>query len=248
MIVIPMAGLSSRFKKAGYVKPKYMLEAHGKTLFSHSLYSFKNYFESENFLFIALDVYGTRAFIDAECVKLGIKNYEIAILNSPTQGQAQTVYMGLNDAGVAPSTSLLIFNIDTFRPGFSYPDHFDINNVDGYLETFVGEGKNWSNVLPKESGDYAVALTAEKKEISKYCCTGLYYWRYARDFIRVFETYQQTSLSDVDAGEYYIAPMYNQLIAEGGDIRYSVISCADVIFCGIPSEYEDFLSLNVSSC
>ncbi|EOA0230274.1 capsular biosynthesis protein, partial [Escherichia coli] len=36
MIVIPMAGLSSRFKKAGYVKPKYMLEAHGKTLFSHS--------------------------------------------------------------------------------------------------------------------------------------------------------------------------------------------------------------------
>ena len=56
MIIIPMAGLSSRFKDAGYVKPKYMLEAHGKTLFSHSLYSFKNYFDSESFLFVALDL------------------------------------------------------------------------------------------------------------------------------------------------------------------------------------------------
>lgn len=242
-----MAGLSSRFKDAGYVKPKYMLEAHGKTLFSHSLYSFKNYFDSESFLFVALDVYNTRGFIDAECIRLGIKNYEITILDSATQGQAQTVYMGLKNTNVSPSTPLLIFNIDTFRPGFTYPDYFDTNNVDGYLETFVGEGKNWSNILPKEESSYTVALTAEKKEISKYCCTGLYYWRYARDFIRVFEAYQQTSLSDVDAGEYYIAPMYNHLIAEGADIRYSIIPCADVIFCGIPSEYEAFLDLDIVS-
>lgn len=247
MIVIPMAGLSSRFKKAGYVKPKYMLEAHGKTLFSHSLYSFKRYFESEKFLFIALDVFETRGFIDAECIKLGIKDYEVAILGSPTQGQAQTVYMGLKNASVLPNTPLTIFNIDTFRPGFSFPEHFDVNNIDGYLETFVGEGKNWSNILPKEEDNYTVALTAEKKEISKYCCTGLYYWRYARDFIRVFESYQKTSLSDVDAGEYYIAPMYNHLIAEGADVRYSVVPCSDVIFCGIPSEYEAFLNLNLVS-
>lgn len=31
MIVIPMAGMSSRFFKAGYTQPKYMLEAHGQT-------------------------------------------------------------------------------------------------------------------------------------------------------------------------------------------------------------------------
>ncbi|ECR5117115.1 capsular biosynthesis protein, partial [Salmonella enterica] len=33
MIIIPMAGLSSRFFKAGYTKPKYELKAHDKTLF-----------------------------------------------------------------------------------------------------------------------------------------------------------------------------------------------------------------------
>ena len=32
-VVITMAGLGSRFRKAGYKVPKYMIEAHGKTLF-----------------------------------------------------------------------------------------------------------------------------------------------------------------------------------------------------------------------
>ena len=56
MIVIPMAGLSSRFTKAGYDKPKYMLEAFGRSLFWHAVSSFSNYFDSEDFLFIARDI------------------------------------------------------------------------------------------------------------------------------------------------------------------------------------------------
>lgn len=241
MIIIPMAGLSSRFKKAGYKKPKYMLEAHGKTLFSHSVNSFHNYFDSERFLFIALDVDNTHDFIRSECAELGIKNFEIVILDEPTQGQAQTVYEGLTAANVAMDEPLLIFNIDTFRPNFTYPDYFDTTSIDGYLETFIGKGKNWSNILPKDENNHTVKLTAEKKEISKYCCTGLYFWRNAKDFIRIFNDYQQKSVKDLDAGEYYIAPMYNQLITEGADIRYSVIAHGDVIFCGIPSEYEHFI-------
>lgn len=75
MIVIPMAGLSSRFKNAGYTKPKYMLEAHGKTLFNHSVSSFQKYFSSEKFLFIALDVNDTYEFIRSECLSLGINDF-----------------------------------------------------------------------------------------------------------------------------------------------------------------------------
>lgn len=49
MIIIPMAGLSSRFFKAGYTKPKYMLDAHGISLFDHAVNSFKAYFKTETF-------------------------------------------------------------------------------------------------------------------------------------------------------------------------------------------------------
>lgn len=242
MIVIPMAGLSSRFKKAGYDKPKYMLEAHGKTLFSHSVGSFHKYFDSDKFLFIALNSEDIHRFIYSECINLGIKDFDIVTLDNPTLGQAQTVFQGLMFAKVAMEEKLLIFNIDTIRPNFTYPDNFDVTEIDGYLETFVGEGNNWSNVLPENEKNFTVKLTAEKKEISKYCCTGVYFWRYAKDFIRVFTDYQCLLPQDLDAGEYYIAPMFNTLIDEGCDIRYSVISNNDVIFCGIPSEYEDFKS------
>ena len=40
MIVIPMAGLSQPFTRAGYDRPKYMLEAHGRTLFDQAVLSF----------------------------------------------------------------------------------------------------------------------------------------------------------------------------------------------------------------
>lgn len=242
MIVIPMAGLSSRFKKAGYKLPKYMLEGQGRTLFAHSVKSFEHYFNSETFLFIALDVFDTEKFIHQQCEILGINNYKVVMLNTPTKGQAETVYMGVNKANIAKDESLLIFNIDTFRSGFRWPLEFDVTEIDGYLETFIGEGKNWSNVLPDNLNLQTVSLTAEKQEISRYCCTGLYYWRRCSDFSEIFEDYKERSLEDVDAGEYYIAPMYNELIKRGKDIRYTVVDRdSDVIFCGVPDEYDQFL-------
>lgn len=243
MIVIPMAGLSSRFKKAGFELPKYMLEAKGKTLFEHSVLSFEKYFGTEAFLFIALDVYHTGAFVEQKCQQLGIKRFQMVILDAPTRGQAETVYLGLKAAKVEADAPVTIFNIDTFRPGFVYPDTFDINEVDGYLETFIGSGKNWSNVVPDAKGSNRVELTAEKQELSEYCCTGLYYFRFAKDFINIAERDLDIDVTQMQGGEFYIAPMYNQLIGSGADIRFSVISETDVVFCGVPDEYYDFISM-----
>ena len=236
-----MAGLSSRFKKAGYDLPKYMLRAHGKTLFNYSVSSFEKYFSEHSFLFISLDILNTREFINKECQNLGITDYQIVILDAPTKGQAETVYRGLQQAKISINESITIFNIDTFRPNFKFPKEFDIEKVDGYLETFIGSGTNWSNVVPADESLQSVKLTAEKQELSEYCCTGLYYWRFWDDFCRIFENYQKKALSEMQAGEYYIAPMYNELINEYKDIRFSVIDNHEVIFCGVPEEYNEFL-------
>jgi len=135
-----MAGLSQRFTAAGYDRPKYMLEAHGWTLFDHAVLSFRDYFDRHPFLFIARDVGGTADFVRARASALGIADAEIAILEEPTRGQAETVEKGIRKANVDATTPLSIFNIDTFRPGYRFPDWID--ECDGYLETFVGEGPN----------------------------------------------------------------------------------------------------------
>ncbi|CAA0327572.1 Capsular polysaccharide biosynthesis protein [Alteromonas infernus] len=243
MIVIPMAGLSSRFKRAGFDLPKYMLEAQGYTLFEHSVLSFKRFFESEKFLFICLDVHNTVEFVKVKSEKLGIKKFEIVCLSHPTSGQAETVALGLEESEITDDERLIIFNIDTFRPGYQLPLNFDTNKVDGYLETFIGSGANWSNVVPESPGSSKVSLTAEKKELSEFCCTGLYMWKNFRLFFsEAFNKMKCKSLNELDGNEYYIAPMYNYIIETGGDVRFSVVDRSDVVFCGVPEEYEQFRS------
>ena len=242
MIVIPMAGLSSRFTKAGYELPKYMLELNGLTLFEHAILSFEKYFATEEFLFIALDnEFGVKDFILNKVRELKIANCRTVIFPEPTRGQAETVYLGLLQVGY-DDVPMTIFNIDTFRPGFIFPEQFDLFAIDGYLETFIGSGANWSNIMPVDSTD-RVSLTAEKQEISKYCCTGLYYWKSSRLFCDLVQENMQIPVTEFQGNEYYIAPMYNDLIAEGKDIRFNVIDRSAVVFCGTPEEYQGLLSL-----
>lgn len=231
MIVIPMAGLSSRFFKSGYKVPKYMLDISGFSLFSLSVYSFKRYFDTELFVFICRDIYDTGAFVKAEVESIGIKNYKIILLSHETKGQAETVLLGLQDFD-ASEKDITIFNIDTIRPNFSKPNF----ECDGYLETFLGEGDNWSNVLPDSYGN--VLCTAEKQSISKYCCTGLYHFLNLSDFRSVYSSALVDS-SLCYNGEIYVAPLYNKLIDCGKSIKYTLIDKENVVFCGVPEEYEE---------
>ncbi|NIJ07987.1 hypothetical protein FHS31_001597 [Sphingomonas vulcanisoli] len=240
MIVIPMAGLSRRFLEAGYEQPKYMLEAHGRTLFDHSVASFAAYFDTTPFLFVARDVMETGPFIAERCKALGIQDARITLLDAPTRGQAETVALGLQQGSVGADAPITIFNIDTFRPGFRFPDF--LTDADGYLETFEGEGANWSFVRPVAEGSDRAAETSEKRPISRFCCTGLYHFARAGLFLDAFAAESRLDAGELQGGELYVAPMYNRLIAEGRDIRFTVIPREEVIFCGVPAEYDALLA------
>ncbi len=234
-IVFPMAGLSSRFAKAGYTKPKYMLEVDENSVFFHAVNSFKKYFDSCNILFIYRDINNTKSFIENECLKMGVHSYELVELKEATEGQAHTVYLGLEDRKIKDDEDILIFNIDTFRPNFTLPSELDFNSLDGYLEVFEAEGEHWSFVLPENEKSNKVIKTTEKERISNLCSSGLYYFKYSKDFKDVFNLLIRKQ--DKSKNEYYIAPMYNYLIKGNKDIRYSKILLNEIIFCGTPDEY-----------
>ncbi|EHA1124954.1 capsular biosynthesis protein [Vibrio navarrensis] len=239
MIIIPMAGLSSRFFKAGFTQPKYMLEARGESLFEHAVKSFQDYFREEKFLFIIRDVHNTRGFVDERVRALGILDYDIVTIEHETRGQAETVFIGLNS--IDYSGSITIFNIDTFRPNFKYP--LIREQCDGYLEVFSGEGDNWSFVRPKDSVTTEVVETAEKSAISNLCCTGLYYFSKVKYFFDAYNEYSNRPKETWVNNEIYIAPLYNYLISRGYAIHYNLIHREEVIFCGVPQEYYEFTKL-----
>ncbi|MBZ7980644.1 glycosyltransferase family 2 protein [Campylobacter sp. RM12642] len=231
-IIFPMAGLSSRFFKAGYKIPKYMLLINNNTLFYEVISGFNKYFNGCNFLFICKKDYSTKDFIIKECKKLNLKTYMIIELDFDTLGQAHTVYLGLEKSNI--KDDILIFNIDTIRPNFQLPNEEFLANCDGYLEVFEADGDNWSFILP--GTDNLVLKTTEKERISSLCSSGLYYFKNSNDFITIFQT--MLANNETSKNEYYIAPMYNYLIKDKKVIKYYQIKQNEIIPCGTPNEYE----------
>lgn len=235
MIIIPMAGLSQRFRDAGYALPKYMLDLHGRSVFERTVGSFRHYFDSETFLFIARGGEETQDFIRREVSRMEIARMDVVMLSRPTLGQADTVRLGLEEARVPADESLTIFNIDTIRPGFRYPDRPWMQIADGYLEVMHADDPGYSFARPDALGEERVAETAEKRIISNLASTGLYYFRRVADFLTAFECERAAP----SAAELYVAPMYNAMIADHRDIRYFEVPASDVLFCGTPAQYED---------
>lgn len=238
MFVISMAGMSSRFFSAGYTEPKYALRAFGETLFAHSLRSFERYFADTPFLFVMLKRFDAAEFVREQCALLGIAQARIVVLEEPTRGQAETVYLGLAAIAAGPQP-ITIFNIDTAEPGFRHPDF--VGECDGYLDVFVGSGENWSFAKPAGPGSNRVVETAEKRAISNLCSTGLYHFASSADFEAACRGQLDAGTEGLTRGEFYVAPLYNALIREGKDIRYRIVDRSEVIFFGTPAEYEALL-------
>ena len=235
MFIIPMAGLSSRFFKAGYTKPKYQLDLSGETVFSWSVRSFERYFKTDKFVFIYRDVYETKNFLEEEIAKLGISDYELVCLPAETLGQADTVYQGI--VNINGDESLYIFNIDSRIIDFVKPKWAD--ECDGYLEVFKGEGDHWSFAEP-DGNTNKVLRTTEKERISELCSDGLYYFKHKSIFESLF--LDTKFKGNTTKNEYYIAPLYNELISQGKSVFYDLISADKILFCGTPDEYLALLN------
>ena len=193
--------------------------------------SFAAQFETEDFLLIFREGHDARAFIEKRVQALGIRNVHLTPLDAQTLGQADTVDLGLVQLGVDDREPLIIFNIDTVRPGFCMKDR--MQECAGWLECFKGKGNHWSFV--KEDPDHLgfAEEVVEKRRISDNCCTGMYYFSSASMFDRAL-TAERAAPS---MPELYVAPLYQRLIACGHSVSFDVIDKEDLFFCGTPEEY-----------
>lgn len=236
-IVITMGGLGSRFRKAGYQVPKYMIPAKGRTLFEWSMISLEGFASSaERYIFIAMQdqTEDVRHFIADRCQRLGMKNYEIILLDYLTDGQASTAMLGKKYWD--KEHGLLIYNIDT------YVEAGQMNSRqikgDGFIPCFFAEGDHWSFV--KADGTGKAVEIKEKQRISDHCTLGAYYFKTCGLYERLYEEYYCRDENMVN-GEKYVAPLYNYLLQKGGEVYISDIPSDKVHVLGTPEELDVFL-------
>lgn len=232
-IVITMAGLGSRFRKAGYTVPKYQIEVHGKTLFEWSMSSLTDFFALQNrYIFIVRKEDGARNFIESACRSLRISPIHIAELDAPTDGQATTTLYARDYW--KEDDSLLIYNIDTYvEPYFMKAAEIQ---GDGFIPCFSAEGDHWSFVKLDEDGK-AVEVR-EKKRISDHCTLGAYYFKTASLYVDLYNEYYADG--HLEMSEKYVAPLYNLLIQKGGVVRISTVDSKAVHVLGTPEELAVF--------
>lgn len=239
MFYFPMAGLSSRFSKEGYNRPKYFLELGNINLFQASLKGFSKYFQSDGFCFIYLE-----KFIDADTIfgwanEIGLceSNITAVPLRHPTQGQADTVRLGIEYCSGLRSSDdeVIIFNIDTMYNDFTKP----AQSVQNYLDVTKLSGDHWSFVVADPMKPAQATRVVEKKRISDLCSVGLYQFYSGAEFM---EAYARSYLNSVS--EQYVAPLFQSMIEEGQIIKFREFSPSRFSFLGTPKEYEEYIEEN----
>lgn len=236
-VVITMGGLGSRFRKAGYTVPKYMIEAKGKTLFEWSMISLDGYKKDVNqYIFIAMKEEGIdmEGFIKEKCQELEIDNYHLILLDYLTDGQATTATLA--EKYWNKEHALLIYNIDTYvEPGQMNSEEL---KGDGFIPCFKAEGDHWSFVRLDEQE--RVVEIKEKQRISDHCTLGAYYFKTCGLYKKLYDEYYSEE-KNLIKGEKYVAPLYDYLLSKGGEIYISDIAPERVHVLGTPEELQYFL-------
>ena len=232
-IVMPMAGRGSRFAEIGIDVPKPLIDVLGRPMYAWAMDSLPLEL-AKRVIFICLKEHlQHRALADDIRRRYGRFDPEIISLDEVTQGQACTVLKA--ESTIDNGDPLLIYNADTYCRTALCRRLADLPpRTAGVIGVFRAPGERWSFARTDANG--RVLETAEKRRISEWASTGLYYFRRGCDFVEN----AQNMIADDDRvnGEFYIVPVYNRMIAVGAEI---VIDPAEEVWVlGTPEDLANF--------
>lgn len=232
-VVLPMAGHGSRFRARGIDVPKPLIDVRGRPMYAWAMDSLPLELATR-LIFVCLAEHLADGALERDLrARYGHLPLEIVPLEHVTQGQACSVLAAR--ALIDDATPLLVYNADTYtRSDLARTLPALAPDVDGLLSVFEAPGTKWSFARVDATG--RVVETAEKQRISPWATTGLYWFRHGHDFVR----HADAMIRDADrtGGEYYVAPVYNRLIAEGRHVRIDVAEQVWVL--GTPEDLDHF--------
>lgn len=230
-IVIPMAGMGSRFVKQGYTFPKPLIEVNGKSMIQLVV---DNLNIEGHYTFIV-----QKEHYDKFCLNYVLNliapNCNILCVDSVTEGAACTVLLAKKF--VNNDMPLVIANSDQYLEWDSNDFLYSMmsDGVDAGISTFKATHPKWSYARLNDSG--YVCEVAEKKPISNNATTGIYYWKKGSDFVKYAE--QMISKNIRVNNEFYVCPVFNEAILD--DKKIKIKDCEEMHGIGTPEDLDAFL-------
>src|SRR3989344_177723 len=234
-IVIPMAGKGSRFQEAGFVFPKPLIDVKGKAMIELVASNLRPRC-AHRFIFICQREHAEKYDLH-NILKSATKNkFEIVQLGGMTQGAACTVLTAAQY--IDNDDDLLIANSDQFID-------YDINDFinrgrakgDGLILTFKSSHPKWSYARVDRAS--RVAEVAEKKVISDRATVGIYYFKHGKHFVAAAR--EMIAKNIRYNNEFYVCPVFNELILGGKQVFTRNISVEKMHGLGTPEDLNAFL-------
>lgn len=232
-ILIPCAGAGSRFANAGYTKPKPLIDVNGFPMIKTVI---DNLNIDANYIFVVQKSHYEQYHLDT-ILPLIASNCKIVLTHGLTEGAACTALLAKEY--IDNDKHLLIANSDQYVNWDSADFLWDAlsRDLDGSILTFKATGNKWSYVKLQ---DGYVTEVAEKVEISDIATVGIYYFDKGSDYIK----YSKKMIENKTKfnNEYYIAPVYNEMIKDNKKI--GIKYCKEMFGIGTPEDLEYFLNKN----
>ena len=212
-VVIPMAGEGSRFKNAGFVTPKPIIDVLGMPMVGLVVDQLNI---DANFVFIVKDEH-CREYNLETILNLMVPGCKIVKTYGKQSGSASSI-LAAEDI-INNDNHLVIANADQIWDWNSNLFYYTMisENLDGGIVTFTDPDKDpkWSFAKIDELG--YVTEVAEKKPISDLATAGIYYFKKGSDFVKYAK---QMIAKDIRVNnEFYTCPVYNEAILDGKKIK-----------------------------
>lgn len=210
-VLIPMAGAGSRFKQEGFKLPKPLIDVNGKPMIQRVI---DNLNMDAKFVFVVqkdhYEQYNLGSYLS-----LMVPGCEIVQTDGLTDGAACSTLLAKeyinndNHLLIANSDQLVIWDSCDFMQNMLY------HNLDGGILTFEANNPKWSYVKKDSSG--FVTEVAEKQVISNEATIGIYYFKKGSEYVRLTE--QMIAKNIRTNGEFYVAPVYNEMFLESFKVK-----------------------------
>jgi dTDP-glucose pyrophosphorylase len=241
-IVIPMAGAGSRFANAGYKDPKPLIQVHQTPMIKGIINNLRPS-RQHRFIFICQAEH-VKKYLLNDRLKEWAPGSVIVEIDGITEGAACTVLQAKSfinnddELMIANSDQYVDYDIDT------YLEKISKQNLDGLIMTMTADDPKWSFV--DFANDGFISRVVEKEVISDEATVGIYNFTRGSDFVKAAELMIESN--ERVNGEFYVAPVYNQLIMKGKRIGHENIGSehAGMYGLGIPGDLDKFLQLPLS--
>jgi len=207
-ILIPMAGEGSRFAKEGYQFPKPLIDVNGKPMIQRVVENLD--FDAEYIFLVRKQHIQKYEGLEGTLNQITNHKTKIVEVDGLTEGAACTALLARDfinnddDLLIANSDQIIEYEQENFNA------LKNLTNVDGIVFTFNAVHPKWSFIKVNSRG-FGIEV-AEKNPISNIATCGIYWYRKGSDYVKYSEQMIQKNIKVNN--EFYIAPVYNQLIQD----------------------------------